>query len=748
MIRPISATIKILALAALMLCACGQGQPAAPTSTATALSPTATPLTVSPTAVPSATWTPAPTRTVAPTARPTPTLTYAPRPTATPYQAPAKTDVRTFAAYGVSVDYPHDWQISTDSTWPNVLAVFYDSSEEKVGAYLYNSELPASPAFEELAPKTHQRLQKALLKDMRIRPVSDGPVTLKNGQAAWSTLVIADGTLKINWVSAAGNQYLYTLMVVGAVTNFSAYANDIAALTNSLRVQPPSILGLPRDQALVLAEREHPDLASYDPATTTDGGDKLVFSGLVALDTKLKLIPDLAEAWEVTGGVTYRFKLRPNARFHNGKPVTAHDFVYAWERAAAPETKSSTVLAYLGDIVGVRDMQAGKAKHISGLAALDDQTLQVTIDSPKPYFLYKLTYPVAAVVDRLNIEAGPNWYRLPNGTGPYRLARWETGKTMVYVRNDDFYLMPPAIPYIVKLLDYGTEVQLYETGQVDVAHVGLQDLARLQDPQSPLHADLQSGSRLCTGYVVFDISQPPFDDTKVRQAFSFAFDRQKFIDSTQDGFAAPALGLYPPGLPGYNPDLNGLTYDPERARQLLAESKYGGTGGLPPIVYTDQGYGSATHANVAAMVQMWQQIFGITITVENIAPENFAAEIDAGRHGQLVNYPWDSWCADYPDPENFADLLFHTGAELNRGHYSNPEVDALLDKARVEPDTAARLALYQRVEQLIVDDAPVLFTDRIDQYVLVKPHIQGYVLPGIDISLARYLWIDPGKLKW
>jgi oligopeptide transport system substrate-binding protein len=748
--RPPTTTLSLLVLATLILGACGQAAPTAVSGPTVSAPPAASVApTASPTALPSPTATSLPTLTPEPTAKPTLTLTYAPRPTATPYQAPAaKNSVYTFAANGVSLNYPRSWQISTDSVWPNVLAAFTESSKQYVGAYLYSFDQPASLAFEEAAPKTHQRLLKTYFKDRRIRNVSDGAVTLKNGQAAWTTLVIVDGTLKINWISAASGQYLYTLMVAGSVTDYSAYADDIAVLTNSLRVERPTILGFPRDQVLVIAERESSDGRNYDPATTERGGDKLVFSGLVALDTDLKLIPDLAESWAMTGGTTYTFKLRANARFHNGKPVTAHDFIYAWERAADPQTKSGTVLDYLGDIAGVRDMQAGKASHISGLAALDDHTLQVTIDSPKPYFLYKLTYPTAAVVDRLNIEAGPTWYRMPNGTGPYRLARWEPGKMMVYERNDDFYLKPPAIPYIVKLLDYTTEVGLYEAGQVDVAQVSLRDLARLQDPQAPLHADLQTGDSLCTGYIVFDVTQPPFDDVKVRQAFSLAFDRQKYIDTALDGLATPAEGLYPPGLPGYNPDLNVFGYDPDRARQLLAESKYGGPASLPPIIYTEQGYGAAEHPDIAAVVQMWQQTFGITITVENIAPENFQAEINAGRHGQLVDYTWDSWCADYPDPENFADMLFHTGAQLNRGHYSNPEVDALLEQARVEPDTAARLALYQRVEQLIVDDAPVLFTDRMSQYALVQPHVQGYVLPAIDISLARYLWIDPDKLKW
>ena len=139
---------------------------------------------------------------------------------------------------------------------------------------------------------------------------------------------------------------------------------------------------------------------------------------------------------------------------------------------------------------------------------------------------------------------------------------------------------------------------------------------------------------------------------------------------------------------------------------------------------------------------MWQQNLGVSITVENLEPDRYLDELYAGKHGQLFD---QGWCADYPDPENFADALFHTGAQQNLGHYSNPALDTLLEQARVEQDVNHRIQLYQQAEQIIVDDAPALFTIHHLSYVLVKPYIQGYVLTPIDIALERYLWIDPSK---
>ena len=208
--------------------------------------------------------------------------------------------------------------------------------------------------------------------------------------------------------------------------------------------------GIPLDQALVLAGGESTNPRDYDPATTYGSGDKLLYSGLVSFDPQLNLTPDLAESWEVSqDGMVYTFHLRESAKFHNGKPVTAQDVIYSWERAASPELASDTALTYLGDIVGINDLAAGQAENASGLKALDDHTLQVTIDAPKPYFLYKLTYSTAFVVDQENVESGGEWYRQPNGTGPYKLREWVRFERIVYEANPDFYLGKPSIPYVV-----------------------------------------------------------------------------------------------------------------------------------------------------------------------------------------------------------------------------------------------------------------------------------------------------------
>lgn len=510
----------------------------------------------------------------------------------------------------------------------------------------------------------------------------------------------------------------------------------VATLVSAGTVHASAQADIPLDQALVLEGGESTNPREYDPATTHGSGNKLLFSGLVSFDPRLNLTPDLAGTWDVSAdGTVYTFHLRPNAVFHDGHPVTAGDFVYSWERALSPALASDTALTYLGDILGAKEMAAGQADHVSGLRAVDEHTLEVTIDAPKPYFLLKLTYPTAFVLDQSNVESGSEWYRQPNGTGPYTLIEWRSFERMVYQANADFYLGAPSIPYVVVNLYSGDSQRLYESGEVDIA--GVYSIERFIDPTEPLHNELLTGVNLCTSYVVFDNTRPPFDDVNVRKAFSMAFNRQQYIDVVMRGHALPAIGLYPPGLPGFNIALEGLPYDPAAARDLLKQSKYGEN--LPPIVYTNGGLGSYVSADVAALVQMWQQNLGVTITVENIEPNYYLESIYSGNHGQIFD---GGWCADYPDPENFADVLFHTGSLQNNGGYSNPALDALLEQARTERDVTQRIALYQQAEQMIVNDAPVLFTVHSLSYQLIKPYVKGYVFTPIDIPIERYMWLE------
>jgi oligopeptide transport system substrate-binding protein len=427
-------------------------------------------------------------------------------------------------------------------------------------------------------------------------------------------------------------------------------------------------------------------------------------------------------------GAVYTFYLRRNAVFHDGRPVTAADVIFSWERAANPATGSDTVQTYLGDIVGVREMMAGQADSIRGLRAVDDHTLEVRIDAPKVYFLAKLTYPVAFVVDRHNVAA-PNWQYEPNGTGPFRLEVWRDDEILVLARNDRYYRVPPRVRHVVYLMGAGIPLSLYETGQIDTVAVSGSTLERVQDPNNPLSSQLRTGINMCTSFIGLNTRVPPFDNPLVRQAFNYALDKERLIETLHRGNGLPAVGLLPPGIPGYSGRHPGYAYDPEKARALLVEAGYRNPAEFPVLIYSSAGYGDVGSL-VTAVITMWQQNLGVTIKPILVDPYIYYDELYTGNVGDLFSF---GWCADYPDPENFLDVLLHSDSRQNLGGYHNPAIDALLEQARVQPDVAARMALYAAIEEQVVDDAPLVFLSHSLAAVLVKEYVHDYELLPISV---------------
>ena len=491
---------------------------------------------------------------------------------------------------------------------------------------------------------------------------------------------------------------------------------------------PAASFGVERENALFLQSSQP---LTFDPALTHGGPDGAlghIFSGLVQLDGDLRVQPDLAAGWDVDDtGTIYTFYLYHNAVFHDGRPLTAEDVIFSWERAADPTTGSDTAQTYLGDIVGLNEKVAGETQQIAGLQALDAHTLQVRIDAPKVYFLAKLAYPVAFVVDRHNVgDAG--WQREPNGSGPFRLRAWRDDELMVLERNEDYYRRPPELAHVVLRMDAGLSLARYEQGQIDLVGVGGANLERVQDPNSSLFAQLRTGVSMCTTYVGFNSRQPPFDDARVRQAFVQALDRERLVSGLLDGNALPAAGPLPPGMPGYVAREPRHAFDPQQARALLEEAGFNAQT-LPQLTYTTSGYGEVG-AFEAAVISMWQDNLGVSVQPQLLDPFVYNEQLYAGNVGHLFS---SGWCADYPDPQNFLDVLFHSDSAQNLGGFHDAQIDAMLEEARAIPDVAQRLATYGEIEARIVDQSAAVFVAHSLSAVLVKPHVQGYRLTPIGV---------------
>ena len=509
------------------------------------------------------------------------------------------------------------------------------------------------------------------------------------------------------------------------------------------------------------------DPPTLDPHKTSDTTSAFiigeVYSGLVTLNTDLQIVPDIAERWEISeDGLVYTFHLLPDATFADGKPVTAQDFVYSLNRAADPELASPVARTYLSDIVGVSEVLDGEATEISGVRAIDERTLEMTIDAPKAYFLAKLTYPTAFVVDKANVEAGgERWTDSPNSTGPFMLKEYRIGEHLILERNDNFYREPAYIDRVVFNLAGGQAMALYENDEIDITGVGILDLDRLRDPNEPLSKELKVvPPRLSVSYIGFNTEKPPFDDVNFRRALNFAIDKELIANEVYAGLIAPAYGILPPGFPGYTEGINGLEFsealaieamcastyaDQENCEQARAEgienleekSFYSEDG--PRIVLSVSGTGGDVGIGTQVILEMWKNTLGVEVEIQQVEWATYLQDLN-DRKFQVFSLGWQ---ADYPDPQDFLDILFHTDSETNHGAYSNPEVDAILEEARIERDGNRRVELYNKVEQMIIDDAawvPLWYEG--ESHVLIKPHIKDYRLLPMTVPKFRYVYFD------
>ncbi len=466
-----------------------------------------------------------------------------------------------------------------------------------------------------------------------------------------------------------------------------------------------------------------------------------IFGGLVTLDLQLNIVPDIAEKWDISAdGKTYTFHLREDVVFHNGRRVTADDFKYSLERAADPANASLQVLPYLGGIVGVKERFANKATEVKGVRVIDEKTLQIELEQPEAFFLAELTYPVAYVVDKDQIKNQPrNWTQKPNGTGPFRVAEFKAAERIRLVRNDRYHLGVAKVDEIVFELGGGSVSTRFENDEIHVAGVPLLQLDAVKAGNSPLSQFYKPQPEMSLSYIAFNVKAAPFDDPKVRQAFAMAVDYKNINENLFFNALRVADGILPPEMPGYKESIAGYKYDPAKAKQLLAESKYAGK--MPAITLKFSGAAGGGGDLLEALQSDWQDVLGVTVDLQGIDPSAYLRE----RKKKTFQMLADGWIADYPDPENFVGKLFSGSSDLNVLNYANPDVDGLLDQARNERDRTKRLAMYNEAEQKILDDAVVIPQFWGVAHYLVKDCVKNWPSAPIPIPKYRYVEIDTTK---
>jgi oligopeptide transport system substrate-binding protein len=484
---------------------------------------------------------------------------------------------------------------------------------------------------------------------------------------------------------------------------------------------------------------------TLDPAFLTDtyatSVAQQLFDGLVQFDANLNVVPCIAKSWEASrDGLVWLFHLRQGVKFHHGREVHADDFVYTFTRILDPRTASPR--AWLFERVqGAAKFRAGEAEHVEGLQALDAYTLQITLSQPYAPFINLLGKSQAQVLPREEVQRlGAEFGRRPIGTGPFRFVHWVAGEEITLEANEAYFEGRPFLDRLhYRVMPNHKEIL------AEFAKGALEDVDLRGQESTPLSHDPRFHSvrkpLLATVFLWLDMRQGPLSNRKVRQAINHGINREAISIGIRQNRHVQARGILPLGMPGYNPDLPGYTYDPARARQLLAEAGYLEGKELSSLeLWT----GVTTTAVLQEHETIKQDLERLGLRVELFTAENwkqYRAEVVGKRPGALYRYAWN---ADFPDPDNFLFPLFHSQGPENHANYHNPMVDRLLEQARSEGDYLKRIELYRQAEAKIMEDAPVVNLVYYTFTTLFQPYVQGIELNALGEPYIpmKKIWLD------
>ena len=480
--------------------------------------------------------------------------------------------------------------------------------------------------------------------------------------------------------------------------------------------------------------RDLDESPSIDPGTAEDsaGGDILrdLFEGLYNQAADGSLVPGVALSHEVSeDGLVYTFKLRENAKWSNGDPVTAKDFEYAWKRAASPELASPySWFIELMSLENAGEVIAGeKPVDDLGVKALDDYTLEVRLTQPLPYFPQMTTHFTTFPVHQATVEEfGEDWTKPGNmvSNGAYVLSEHVPQEKLVRVRNENYWDNENTIIDEVTSLvinDENVALTRYLAGELDRTDVPAGQFPRLKE-QYPDQA--VSVPLACSYYYTINLTDsgnPALQDPKVRQALSLAIDRDIITENVLAGGQKPAYTFTHWATAGWEaPETEIATMTQAerdaKAAELMAEAGYGPDNPLSvELIYNT----SESHKSVAiAISQMWKQKLGVETTLANQEWQTFLET----RGNQDYEIARAGWCADYNEPSTFLDLM-NSASGYNDAKYNNPEVDALLAEAKTADNP---LPLYQQVEEAIARDVPIIPIYHYASVKMFAPDLRGW----------------------
>ena len=480
--------------------------------------------------------------------------------------------------------------------------------------------------------------------------------------------------------------------------------------------------------------------ATFDPLYTETVADNAIadqlFAGLVERTPEMDIVPVLARSWEIhEGGRKYLFQLRPDARWSDGVAVTARDFEVAWKRVLDPAVASRNA-DFLYDIKGARAYHLGQlaSPEAIGVRAVDPLTLSVELESPAGYFLHVLATTAACSIPAHVFENhGASWTDPAHvaTNGPFCLEAWRPDEQVVLTRNPDYRgrfggNVQRVEADLGEVFDWDDLLRRYEADDLSVTLVPEWKLEEFRHR----HADeYVTGPTALTEWVWVNLSRPPFNDRRVRQALVHACDRETMVAQRLRGLDPPATGgLVPLGLPGHTPGI-GLPFDPDRARKLLGEAGFPEGRGFPQVEFLVQS-SVREMPHFEYLRAQWREVLGIEVQGVMLGTEEFQRRMRESP----PDLARSAWLADYPDPDSFLRL----GLSYDGDVHWNDEYAELVEAASRSTDQRARLALYEQADRLLMKEAAVmpLVYGRID--LLLKPWVRQF-----PISPVRFwFWKD------
>jgi|SRR5882724_2298469 len=519
------------------------------------------------------------------------------------------------------------------------------------------------------------------------------------------------------------------------------------------RKEPVSSAGSAAHRRKVLRYGNGSEPQDIDPAVVSGSVEYRLLQtfseGLVSEDPQMNIIPGVAERWETSpDGLTYTFHLRADAKWSNGEPLTAQDFVQSYQRELNPVLASEYAYMLFNHVRGAKDYYDGKITDfaLTGFQAPDPRTLVIMLLQPAPFLLHAMNhyawYPVhISTVKKFGgmERRSTAWTRPENyvGNGPYVLKEWRPNEIIVAERSPTYWdrasvKIDEIDFYPVELAD--TEERMFRTGQLDITNeLPLTKLAvyRREHPESvrvdPFDAIY---------FYRFNVKRKPFDDVRVRRALAMSIDRERLVRDVTLADEIPAYDFVPQKLLGYRSAHAFKAGIPE-ARRLLAEAGYPEGKGFPHVELL---YNTLEKHKIIgeALQQMWRKNLGVDITLTNV---EWKVYMDA-QHSKNFQLERSGWIADYVDPHVFFDI-WETDGGNNDTNWGNPEYDRLLHSALGAPDNPTRFAIYQQMEQILIDEMPVLPVFYYTRARLINPRVKGFYSTPLDNYPWKYADIVP-----